>query len=107
METSIEYVEFKLAEGATEAEMLRGFEGTNEWLKQQPGFFYRSIAEDKQRDLWVDVVYWASKEAAEQAGKLFMESPDCKAFMQTIDVQSVQMNHYAVKGELMSDNCSA
>lgn len=99
MTECIEYVEFKLAEGQSEATLLQGAEESNEWLKEQPGFAYRSLAFDDKKQAWVDVVYWKTTADAQKAGDLFMAEPRCQTLMSVIDSDSVSMNHYSIRNE--------
>ncbi len=70
MSDTIELVRFRLKEGKTSADWLKANEKINDWMKAQPGFRFRSLSETDDGE-WMDMVYWASLEAAAAAGERF------------------------------------
>jgi hypothetical protein len=94
----IETVTFKLAEGADEKSFRESLAATFDFASSCDGFLRRALSRGPE-DLWQDMVEWSSKEAAESAGKAFMNDPRNTAFMQSIDPSSVKMRH----GELVAE----
>ncbi|MDD2700928.1 MAG: hypothetical protein PHH36_06775 [Sideroxydans sp.] len=91
MSDTIELVRFRLQQGKTSAEWLKANEKLNDWVKQQPGFRFRSVSETDDGE-WIDMVYWESLEAAKTAGEKF--GPEMGATCeQLIDMSSVVMSH--------------
>ncbi|WP_020409917.1 antibiotic biosynthesis monooxygenase family protein [Hahella ganghwensis] len=98
----VEMVTFKLLAGTTEQDFLAANEGIQQFVKQQPGFLYRSLCKLDGEEEWTDIVYWQNLAAAETAGKDFMESPLSKPALSCIDPDSVTMRHLPV----VTNSCS-
>ena len=92
----IELAQFKLRADVTEAQFRMAFDDSNRWLSSQPGFIQRRHGVDD--DGRIDVIEWESMAAAKAAAQQFMEAPETRAFMGTIDPETVIMRHF----ELMS-----
>ncbi|BBN83594.1 hypothetical protein PA25_35790 [Pseudoalteromonas sp. A25] len=91
-----EIVEFKLAEGVSEADFLPLSNAFESFLAQQPGFMYRSLARGNNKAGYVDISYWQSAQDLEQCEKAFEGSTVCKEFMTVIDSESVVMTRHAI-----------
>ncbi|WP_440053813.1 hypothetical protein ACSLBF_13065 [Pseudoalteromonas sp. T1lg65] len=89
----VEIVKFKLKAGATEADLLQINKEFNNWLHEQPGLLYRSLAKTSQSDEYVDVIYWETEAAAKAVAEKFETQPDCQHFTQFIDSDSVSISH--------------
>jgi len=70
MMDTIVAMQFRLHQDQTADGFLQANERVNAWIKQQPGFRFRSLSETAD-GLWVLLVYWASKEAARAAEEKF------------------------------------
>lgn len=81
----IEWAPFRLAEGASEAALLRASEALQEgFLARQPGFLRRELLRGAD-GRWVDLVYWRSEESAAAAMKVAMESPACHEYFRLMN----------------------
>ena len=91
----VEVSQFRLVEGTDEEEFLRAAEETQAgYLQQQPGFQSRELlrADD---GVWMDIVRFASLEAAQQAFQGFNGHPSARAFEAMLDVSNVTMSHWS------------
>lgn len=70
MSDTIELVRFRLQQGKTAAQWLQANEKINAWVQAQPGFRFRSLSETEDGE-WIDLVYWASMDAAQSAHESF------------------------------------
>lgn len=102
MSDIIELAQFKTKVGVAEGDFLEASEPVGVWIKQQPGFRYRSLARDEHGQ-WRDVVYWASHAHAAQASEAFMAAFGTSEFMALIDEQSLNMSHSQVRQMQTSD----
>ncbi|WP_420590059.1 hypothetical protein [Bacterioplanoides sp.] len=102
MTTTIELVRYQLKDGVSATELQATHEGVNTFLKQQPGFIYRSNSQDPDGTLY-DIVYWQSMEQAQAAGEAFMNSNACQALMTITDETSVNMTHMPVSSEVLNE----
>ncbi len=94
MNTTIEIVEFRLGRG-TGAGFVAANEPLNKWLRAQPGFVSRQLAE-REDGSYIDVVIWSSRSDAETAaGKVMAEFGEADA-MTMIDPDSIRMSHAPV-----------
>lgn len=91
MSDTIELVRFRLQQGKTSTDWLKANEKINDWIKQQPGFRFRSLSETDDGE-WIDMVYWENLESAKTAGAKFGEEvgPHCEPL---IDMTSVVVSH--------------
>lgn len=102
MQSLIELVSFKLVADADEKEFESMQIGMNEWVKQQPGFYYRTLVKDTDGS-FIDIVHWASEADAKAAAEKFMQSPDTTKMLSLIDEESVNMRHMPSFSEIGSD----
>jgi hypothetical protein len=91
----LELVTFKLAEGISNKEFLAENEHLNNWVKDQPGFEYRALAQAKDGN-WTDTVFWQDMEAASAAQQSFGEEPSLQGMMKVIDIESVKVDHQQI-----------
>jgi hypothetical protein len=72
---TIEWAPFTLAEGVDHAALLAASDALQtEFLSKQPGFIKRELLKQSETR-WVDVVYWNSRDEAEQAARDVLNSP--------------------------------
>ena len=83
MSTTLEIAEFETVAGTTEEAVLAAARQAGAFLARQPGFRGRQLARRPEGD-WVDIVEWASPEAAEAAAQAFPTAPEAAAFMGVI-----------------------
>jgi hypothetical protein len=77
---TIEWAPFMLVDGVDEATLLVASEALQrEFLSQQPGFVRRELLRGTGNQ-WVDLVYWASQEAAEAAMQNVASSSVCHRY---------------------------
>ena len=103
MATVVEMVTYRLKKGVSKQALEATNEGVNSFVKQQPGFLYRSLSQD-EADQWFDIVYWQDMESAKEAGTQFMSTAIGKELCELIDMDSCFMRHMPVSAEMMSCN---
>ncbi len=91
----LELVTFKLAEGISEQAFLAENEHLNQWVKKQPGFEYRALAQAEDGS-WTDTVFWQDMEKAAAAQQSFGEEPSLQGMMKVIDMESVKVDHQQI-----------
>ncbi|MEW6681905.1 MAG: hypothetical protein AB1451_03150 [Nitrospirota bacterium] len=78
----VEWAPFELADGASEADLLKASAALqSDFLDRQPGFVRRELLKGKDGK-WVDLVYWSNREAAERAVQEAAASPACHRYFQ-------------------------
>lgn len=78
----IEWAPFELAEGFDEKTLLQASEALQkDFLSKQKGYIRRELLKGKNNQ-WVDLVYWESREDAEQAAKNAAQSAACRNYFQ-------------------------
>lgn len=95
MSATLELVTFRLAQG-TVAGFVAANDTVNQWLKRQPGFLSRHLAE-KEDGSFVDLVLWDSAEAARDASKNMIGEIGESEAMTMIDPATVGMVHGSVR----------
>ncbi|MGF1764122.1 hypothetical protein [Aliivibrio kagoshimensis] len=93
----VELVTFELNSGVTDQDMTAAVEKSQQFVKQLPGFLYRSVCKNEESNTWSDIVYWQSKEEAQNAGEAFCASELTKDLMSIINAETVKMQHNDVK----------
>ncbi|GLQ29568.1 hypothetical protein [Litoribrevibacter albus] len=93
---ALEVCLFKLTEDTEKQAFMEANGELDQWLKAQDGFMFRCLSE-KEDGTWIDIIHWASKEAANKAGDGFMETFKDSDFMRAIDPDTVNMNHAQVE----------
>lgn len=78
----VEWAPFRLAPGVDEATLRAASEALQRgFLAKQPGFLRRDLLKGRDGQ-WVDLVFWASQEAADQAVTSAAESAACYRYFQ-------------------------
>jgi hypothetical protein len=78
----IEWAPFELARSASEADLVDASSALQaDFLNKQPGFVRRELLKGVNGQ-WVDLVHWASREAAERASQAAASSPACHRYFQ-------------------------
>ena len=72
MSRAVEITTFKLTRGKTRSDFIAGNVDVDAWLRQQPGFQSRSIAQRADGTI-VDTLFWGSVAQAESAMQRLME----------------------------------
>lgn len=98
--TALKMVSFTLKPGTDNAQWLASAAEVETFLRQQPGFLYRSLSQDEQ-GLWYDVLYWQDMEAALASGEAFMASSQGQQMCQFIELETVKKHHMPVSVEAM------
>ena len=101
MTPTLERVRFRLKPGITDAGFLAEAEALSAWIQVQPGFNYRTLVKDED-GTWNDLVFWASPDAAQAAGKAIMTEPQAKPFMSMIDGATVSLEHLPQRHSVMA-----
>ncbi len=84
MSMTIEWAPFTLADGVDEASLLRASEVLQaDFISRQRGFVRRELLKGEQRE-WIDLLYWDSHEAAQQAMQNAASSPVCLQYFQLL-----------------------
>lgn len=77
----VEWAPFELKPGTDEHKLLQASSALQQdFLGNQKGFLRRELLKGKEH--WTDLVYWASREDAEQAMQNAANSPACHAYFQ-------------------------
>ncbi|MBK8084069.1 MAG: antibiotic biosynthesis monooxygenase [Devosia sp.] len=92
---SLEIVTFRLARGSVEA-FVAANAAVNDWLRRQPGFISRHLAEHDDGRL-VDAVLWQSHDAALAAAAKMMEEMAQSEAMTMIDPVGLEMSHARIR----------
>ena len=93
---------FKLANGASDQQFVEASQQAEAFIKEQPGFLYRSVSRQNNSDLWIDTGYWESAEAYQKVHQAFMTEPRCQRFMELIDQETLDVRHT----QLVTTSCS-
>lgn len=102
MNTSvIELVSYKLKAGVSKEQLAATHTQVNAFLKEQPGFMYRSLSEDDSGLLY-DIVYWQNMDSAKAAGEAFMAHPAGQSLFVVTDENSITMRHMQALTETSS-----
>ena len=96
----LEQIQFRLKENVLESDFILASDQINQWVQQQAGFIYRSLAKSTD-GLWTDIYYWNDMESADAANKVFPTVPECQALMSAILEESVIMQHL----DIVSQSC--
>ncbi len=90
MQSTIELVTFKLKQDANMALFNDIQTQLNQFVKSQPGFFYRTLIEDID-GTYMDIIHWESEEKSKAAEAKFTEQPWAKEMLSLIEQGSVNM----------------
>ncbi len=88
----IETVEFKLASGISDEDFIKTSPPLSDFLKSCDGFIRRRLSKGED-GCWLEHVEWETLVAAKAASELFMKQETLAPYMQSIDMQSVKMQH--------------
>ena len=88
----VEVVEFKLAAGKSEAELLTSSEAATAFMRGQKGFIARRLSRG-ENGTYTDHVVWASRADAEAAMEASLKDQSLAPFMEAIDPQSIKLDH--------------
>jgi hypothetical protein len=81
---TVEWMPFQAAAGVDEATMLKASRAVQfEFLDRQDGFIRRELLKGPG-DTWFDLLYWETREAAEQALRNAATSPACSRYFELI-----------------------
>jgi len=88
----IEIVNFRLASGVSAAAFLAEVPASDSFIKAQPGFVARRLSEGSD-GRWLEHIEWRSMEEAKAASEAIMQEASLAGFMQSFDMESVEMRH--------------
>ncbi len=91
----IEYVTFASNSGVSPEALKEGVEKTDVVLDSIDGFLKRFFAQQDD-GLWVEVVFWRDKKAAEAGLEIFLKDPRSQALLQLIENSSVSITYSKV-----------
>ncbi|WP_406660384.1 hypothetical protein V7O66_11110 [Methanolobus sp. ZRKC3] len=94
-EIAVEIVQFKLAEGKNEKDMLAVSDAMMEGLSSLDGFLDRELLKNAD-GVWMDFLHWESMETALKATEDIMSLPLCLEYFSFIDQDNMQMTHYTL-----------
>lgn len=95
MSATVELVTFRLACG-TGQQFVDANAAVSDWLKRQPGFVSRHLAE-RDDGSYLDIVFWESHEAALAASGKIMEEMAQNEAMTMIDPMGLEMKHATIR----------
>jgi heme-degrading monooxygenase HmoA len=95
MAQTLELVTFRLARGGGQ-QFLDANAAINDWLKRQPGFVARHLAE-RDDGSYVDIVFWRTHEAALAASTKMMDEMAQSEAMTMIDPMGLEMSHATIR----------
>ncbi len=90
--STVEYLHFKLVEGANPDDFLRETLAVDPVLEEYDGFVARHLARNDDES-WVEIVYWETLEDAEAALPRFVEDPRTKGFLALVDSDSMSVKY--------------
>jgi len=92
---TIELVTFRLQKGDTQG-FVDANAAINDWLKRQPGFVSRHLAE-RDDGTYLDIVFWQSHADALAASNKMMEEMAQSEAMTMIDPMGLDMSHGTIR----------
>lgn len=92
---TIELVTFRLQKGDTQG-FVDANAAINDWLKRQPGFVSRHLAE-RDDGSYLDIVFWQSHADALAASTKMMEEMAQSEAMTMIDPMGLDMSHGTIR----------
>ncbi len=102
MNSTIELVNFKLKSDQDESKLNDLAPLMNEFLKTQPGFYYRTLIKDTD-GTFMDIVHWESEEKAKAASDKLMQQPWASELMAITDESSMNFRHIPAIAEIGYD----
>lgn len=91
----VEFVRFKLAQGAGEAAFLEENKKAQAFVARQPGFVSREIARGEDGG-WLVLVRWNSAADADASFSKFVAAEEMKPFMDMLDGSSMEAGRYTL-----------
>lgn len=88
---------FKLADGVSDQQFVEASQQAESFIKEQPGFLYRSVSRQNNSDLWIDTGYWENAETYQKVHQAFMEEPRCQSFMALINQETLEVRHTQIE----------
>lgn len=88
----VEIAMSRAKEGVDEAEIWAAATAAQADMDSLPGIIRRETLKD-ENGLWVDIVYWESMEAAQNALPLAHEKPQLARLFSLLDLETSQMYH--------------
>ena len=104
--TTVEMVSYRFKADVTRAQIEATFEGVNQLLNQQPGFYYRSMSCNDQGE-WYDLAFWKNMDCAKAGGDAFMASAAGQALVALIDNDTLVMHQMPVATEVSAEMAAA
>ena len=95
MPQTLELVTFRLAKGSGQ-QFVDANAAINDWLKRQPGFVSRHLAE-RDDGSFVDIVFWQTHEAALAASAKMVDEMAQSEAMTMIDPMGLDMSHGTIR----------
>jgi heme-degrading monooxygenase HmoA len=92
---TIELVTFRLQKGDTQG-FIDANAAVSDWLKRQPGFVSRHLAE-RDDGTYLDIVFWQSHADALAASNKMMEEMAQSEAMTMIDPMGLDMSHGTIR----------
>lgn len=90
--TVAEIVIFKPYAGVESRELLEKARNIDDALRAMPGFVGREILQTDDGK-WIDLVRWRSLQEAREAAEKVMTIPECLAFFDLIDKETMMFMH--------------
>ena len=90
---TLELVVFSLAEGVSHEEFMSTVGAVSVWAQHQPGFISRELSYSADLGKYVEVVYWETREMAEQAARVSETSEQCSPMFSKIRMDDMQFLH--------------
>lgn len=107
MKTSVvEVIEYRFNAQANPEAIELALAQLNDFVKEQPGFIYRSASKTDD-NLYFDIVYWETAEAQKLASNVFEQSDFCQRLMALTDETSVKMTISNIVEEALSESLAA
>lgn len=92
MET-VEFAEFRIAQGVDEKEFLKVSDKIMPDLQKQRGFLSRQLVKGDD-GMWADIVRWKTLADALELAKNFENIESCHNYLGMIDPSSVRIRHF-------------
>lgn len=91
--TTVEITEFRLVDGADDERLLEASAQIEDDLESFDGFVRRELLRGED-GVWVDLVWWSSRETAEAAVTAAMADESFGRYFSLIDDASIDMRHF-------------
>jgi hypothetical protein len=89
---TVEIVSFKAKADVSDEAVLKVVHATQNALQHYPGYIRRETLKNGDGQ-WIDIVHWRNLEDAQKAAETFNVDPSAAAFMEVVEVTSVNMLH--------------